>query len=535
MANILSVYVESEGMRVIEASKAGSNVTVKNAFEIPLPSGMVDDGMIMDVEEAAKQLRTAFTNNNIKKGKLVFVISSKKIANKEIVIPYIKNQAKIEEIVNANIDEYFPMNNLEDYIFRHTVLDTFENAEGKHYSVLVMAFQKQMVEGYHQIAEILKMPMETVDYYSNAIYQLLLKQLNHGTVLALQMDREVTYVSIMRDKSQLFKRSIPYGRDTIVRNLADYKGISEKEAFEVLSDPQKLDSILTPEEYGELIRDFSASVTRVAEYHTSRNPGTVIELVRLLGTGVDLIGFSEMLGRELGIEVTMVKELAGVKIPKQNMNGINYEQLVDYLPNVGALLKSLNLKVEEEKNGKVDYTFFFILLAIASVSVICVSVFFIYMYKTQTEQKKKLEEEIKELEIHEAAYLDYLSGQQSFQTIQSYYDSTVNDSEALRQLIADLEQVMPKSVGINTFTLVDGEMTMTCASDGKEPIAAFVITLKELPYVSDVMVQNISDTYDEFGQVSSTFNIVFRIHMLTEEEIQTDGGIPVVTAEGGAQ
>lgn len=535
MANILSVYVENEGMRIIEASKTGGNVTVKNAFEVPLPSDTVDDGMIMDVEEAARQLHTAFTNNNIKKGKLTFVISSKKIANKEIVIPYVKNQAKIEEIINANIDEYFPMNNLEDYIFRHTVLDTFENAEGKHYSVLVMAFQKQLVEGYHQVAEILKMPVETVDYYSNAIYQLLLKQLNHGTVLALQMDREVTYVSIMRDKSQLFKRSIPYGRDTIVRNLAEYKGISEKEALYVLSDPQRLDATLSAEEYGELIRDFSASVTRVAEYHTSRNPGTVIELVRLMGTGVDLIGFPEMLGKELGIEVTGIKEVAGVKIPKKNINGINYEQVVDYLPNVGALLKSLDLKVEEEKSTVANYSFFFVLMAIAAVTMICISAFFIYVYKTQTDQKEKLQKEIKELEIHEAAYLDYLATQQDYQTVKDYYDSTVNHSEALQQLILDLEQVMPKSVGISTFTLVNGEMTMTCISDGKEPMAAFVIALKKIPYVSNVMVQNVSDVYDEFGQVSSTFNITFNIQVMAEEEASDGIAVSDVMTEGGAQ
>lgn len=525
MGKILSVYVESEGMRICEVTKSGGTITVKNAFEVSLPSGVIDDGMIMDVEEAARVLSTAFSNNNIKRGKIAFVISSRKIANKEITIPYVKNPGKIDEIIKANIEEYFPMNNLEDYVYKHTVLDTYENAEGKHNSVLVMAIQKQMIAGYYEVAEIMKMPVLTVDYYSNSIYQLLIKQLNQGTVLALQMDRNVTYVSIMKEKAQLFKRSVPYGRDTIVRNLAELKSITEKEALEILSDPHKLDEALKAEEYGEIIRDFSASITRVVEFHTRRNPGTVIELARLFGTGIGLIGFADVLGRELGIEVTPVKELAGIKIDRKNTAGLNFEKLVDYLPVVGALIRPLDLKVGEEKKKVGSYTVFYILLALSAVSVAAAGIFFIFTYEEAKKLKASLEDEVSKLAPSEAVYLDYMANQQNYDQIKGYYDSTVNNSEALYPLILDLEKVMPKSVGISTFTLTNGEITMTCISDGKEPIASYVIELKKIPYVSNVRVKNISDFYDEFGQVTSTFNLSFSIRVMDETESEAEGGI----------
>lgn len=525
MGNILSVYIEDEGIRVCEAAKNGGTVIVKNAFEVPMPSGVVEDGMIMDVEEAAQTLYAAFKNNNIKRGKIAFVISSRKIANKEIVIPYVKSDSKIEEIIKANIDEYFPMNNLEDYVFRHTVLDTFENAEGKHNSVLVMAVQKQMLEGYYQVAETMKMPVLTVDYYSNSVYQLLKRQLSQGTVLALQMDRNVTYVSIMKGKSQLFKRSIPYGRTSIVRNLAELKGVTEEEALGILSDPSKLDAALTPEEYGLIIREFSASVTRVAEFHTSRNPGTVIELARLMGDGVGLIGFADILGKQLGVEVIPLKELVGIKIHKNNSSGLNFEKLVDYLPNIGTLLKSLDFRIEEEKKSSGSYTIFYVLLIVSAVAVAAASGASLYLYEKQKKMKNSLEAEIEDLSASEATYLDYIANQQDYDLIKNYYDSTVNNSEALYPFILDLEQVMPKSVGINTFTLVNGEITMTCEADGKEPVADFVIELKKLPYVSNVKVKNITDVYDEFGQAASTFNLTFNIRIMDTEDNEAEGGI----------
>lgn len=524
MGNILSILIENSDMRICEIAKSGAAITVKNAFQVELPSGTVDDGVIVDVEAVAKVLYAALKNNNIKRGKIAFVITSRKIANKEVTLPYVKNEAKIEEMIKANIEDYFPMNNLEDYIIRHTVLETVESAEGKNNNILVTAVQKQMVEEYYRLASMLKMPVETVDYYNNSLYQLLRKQLTQGVVLAIQMDENATMVSIMRDKVQLFKRSIPYGKQTIIRNLAEFKSIDEEEAEAILSDPRKLGQELTPEEYSEVIRDFSSSVTRMAEFHTSRNPGTVIEQIRLMGTGINLIGFTEILGKELGLEVVTIKELNGVKIAKKNLHGLNYELLADYLPLLGSMMQSLNLKAGEEKKGTESYTVFYVILILSAVSVLSASGFFFYIYYVQKGVKANLEQEIANLSQVEETYSDYLDNQQKYELLKQYYDGTVNNSEQLYQLILDLEQVMPKSVGINTFTITNGEISMTCMASGKEAVADFVIELKKIPYVSDVRVENITDTYDEFSQVTSTFNLSFNISVINDEE-----------AEGGSE
>ena len=519
MANILSVYVENEGMRVCELAKVSGSVTVKNAFEVSLPSGTVEDGFIIDAEGAAEALGAALKNNNVKKGKLAFVISSKRIANKEVILPYVKNEKKIEEIIRANVDEYFPMNNLSEYLFRHTVLDTFENAEGKHLSVLVMAFQKQMIEGYYELAGILKMPVASVDYYGNAIYQLLKKQLNQGTVLALQMDRGTTYVSIMKGKAQVFRRAITYGKDTIVRNLAELKNVSDEEALSILQDPQKLDQSLTPDEYCEIMRDFSSAVTRVAEFHTSRNQGTVIELVKVMGDGISLIGFQEILGRELGIEVTSIKEIAGVKIAKNNPAGLNYEKIVEYLPCIGAMIQPLDIELEEEKSSSGNYTMLIALIILATISVGGIIGFLAWQNSTLTKQRDELKAKKESMGTAEATYNEYLVAKQNYDVVKTYYDSTRNHSEMLYQMILDLEKVTPESVGIVDLSVKDGAVDITGISDGKDSLAKFVIELKKLSYIRNVRVDTILDTKSEMGSTTSTFNMSWQL-ILQEEDAE---------------
>ena len=530
MGNILSVLIENSDMRICEIAKSGAAITVKNAFQVELPSGTVDDGVIVDVEAVAKVLYAALKNNNIKRGKIAFVITSRKIANKEVTLPYVKNEAKIEEMIKANIEDYFPMNNLEDYIIRHTVLETVENAEGKNNNILVTAVQKQMVEEYYRLASMLKMPVETVDYYNNSLYQLLRKQLTQGVVLAIQMDENATMVSIMRDKVQLFKRSIPYGKQTIIRNLAEFKSIDEEEAEAILSDPRKLDLELTPEEYSEVIRDFSSSVTRMAEFHTSRNPGTVIEQIRLMGTGINLIGFTEILGKELGLEVVTIKELNGVKIAKKNLHGMNYELLADYLPLLGSMMQSLNLKAGEEKKGAGSYTIFLILIIVSVLLVTVMSGLLIWQKVVFEKEKARLQTELDSYQTAEATYQEYLLAQQNYEVLNQYYETTENSTELLYQMILDLETVMPESVGIVDLNVKDGSVEITGISAGKDALAKFVIELKKIPYITDVRVDDIADTTTELGGKTSTFNMKWQL-VLQDEAAATTGTGTDDTAE----
>jgi len=535
MGKILSVFFTNEEIRICELEKKGNNVAVRRVFDAPLPSNVVEDGMILDHEAAAKSLYAVLKNNNIKRGKLAFIISSRRIANKEIVIPYVKNPKKIDEMIAANIDEYFPMNNLEDYVFKYNVLDTFENENGKQNSILVMAVQKQMIEGYCQVADILKMPVYTIDYYGNSIYQLLKRQLDQqGTVLALQMDRNTTYISIMKGTAQLFKRSIPFGRDSIARNLAELKGIERDEALEMLIDERKMDLLLTPEEFKELIREFTASVTRVVEFHISRNPGTTIEQVKLLGTGLGIVGFTEALAEELGLEVIPLKELKGVKITGKKKERLEYDELIDYLPNIGTLFAPLNLKAEEgKKSSGSSYTIFIVLIVLSALSVCSTSGLLIYGKTELENQKKQLQEELESYATVEAAYNEYLLSKQNYDILNNYYESTRNPSEMLYQMILDLEKVMPESVGIVDISVKDGNVEMTGVSGGKDALAMFVMELKKLPYVTGVRVEDILDTSTELGGKTSTFNMKWQLVLQSEAEETEETAAE--TTEGGTQ
>ena len=135
MANkFLTIYVNSDMIRVAEIQKTGKEqIVLSNAAEIKTPPGSFNDGYITDITAVAEAVRTAIFGRQFGSKDVIFTIASKKIASKEVELPYVKNSRKLQQVLQANSGDYFPMSNSGDYVFAYNILEDYINREdGQH-------------------------------------------------------------------------------------------------------------------------------------------------------------------------------------------------------------------------------------------------------------------------------------------------------------------------------------------------------------------------------------------------------------------
>ncbi|MDR2547186.1 MAG: pilus assembly protein PilM [Lachnospiraceae bacterium] len=533
----ISISITAEEIKVCELEMAKSGtITVIQTFTLATPPGCVDDGLVRDINRVSDAITVLLDQHRVGKHKVYFTINSRKIATKEIELPFLKNTALLGDMINANLEEYFPMGNLEDYLTRYTILETFETEGRKTFRIAVYAVLKDLVTSYVELGKALKLPLASIDYQVNSLYHIVQKQNKSGTALMLQIDDEQTHISVLRDQSQLFRRSVPYGMETIVQALAAAQGISESEAAEALRDEAKLDAILDSEALRDLIRDFSSSIVRVVDFYISKNPEVVIEEGRLIGPGSYIAHIEEMMSEVLGIKTKTMEYLAGVAITKVKVNRkaktpppdqMTYADLADYLPNIGALIKPLDLKLAEDvaiKKTGIGNGFLVMIAILAAIAAAGASVIFITENIRHEETKRNLEREIASMQSAEDFYRYYLAAGEYMSRLYAYEESTVNDSEALLHLVNTLEEILPEKVRLNDLSITDGKVTFAATSwAGKPGVARFLIELKKQDFIHDIYISNISDTYDEYLNVTSVFNMTFSITIPVEAEIVIGG------------
>ena len=514
MGKIFSIYVTNETTSICEVSRRGENVNLYQTFRIQTPKGCVEDGIIIDTHELAEAIRQVLPEKGYQRHKAVFTVASRRIASKEIVLPYVKNRKTITEIITANVADYFPMSNIKDYVYEYTILEVFEKEGRKQYRLSAVAVQKELLESYRELSKELGLETAAIDYYGNSVFQLMKQQVDGKNTLVLQMEKDVTHVSIMVGKAQVFRRTIPFGERAIVQAVSELKQITEKEAEELLHKENR-GIALSEREYKEAVRDVVSSIIRVVDFHVSQNPEVVIEKARLFGEVRNIAGFAEVMERELNVPVTAPRRLEGIMF--RGSRETVSEDITPYLPNLGAVLDSLDLKSEEEEKQGVNlYRVYGLVLGGTALISIALAAVTLVRYFDAQQKKVQLEAEIEKVRDIEELYMRYGASLADLEVIKGYYESTRSPNETLYQLLVDLETVIPESVGIVNLDSKEGELNITGIASGKEAVAAFVMELKKLSYVTDVWVKDITDTYDELGTATSIFNMTFRLQSIEE-------------------
>lgn len=500
---LLSIYIGAEVIRVVDATrKSATSITINSVDEVSTPAGSYDDGYITDVLEIASAIRGKIIGK-AGKAKAVFTISSKKIASKEVIIPYVNGKKKIDSVLNANSSEYFPMSTTGDFIFAYNVMESFQDDDGKKLRVNAVAAPKDLVEGYYEVADELKLSVHDIDYVGNSVQQLLKLQMSSDestTNLVLQIEKDATFVNIMAGKDIILQRSVPYGKNAVINSIMEIKKLTEKEAIELLRDKDRMDRSVTDEEYSEAVRYLISSIGRIVEYHRSRNPERIIDGIKVFGEGASIAGIDEVLRQELGAEVTRFNTLNGIKVSQKSY--LSAEQALRFLACFGAVLSPIGLKIGKDKNKEASSALvdklLLTLVIVAALVMISICAFKQFQYvlaKKDVDDKKK---HIAEMEIAEKVAAEYEDTVRAYNVVKTFDDTTHNDNVMLYRFLKDLEKIMPTGSIIDKVSATDGLVVFTVTNQSKEAVADTYVRISALDYVTDTSIKVITESNDPF-------------------------------------
>ena len=506
MANkFLTIYVGSDMIRVAEILKNGkSQIVLTNAAEITTPAGAYNDGYLLDVTAVAEAVRTAIFGRGFNSKDVVFTIASKKIASKEVELPYLKNTKKLQQVLQANSGEYFPMSNSGDYVFAYSILEDYLNREDnqRNFRISAVAAPMDLVRNYYELASDLKLNVKHIDYFGNSVIQLLSLQMTQGrTDLVLQIEMDQTYVNVMRGKTLVLQRNVNYGKTAVTNALMDVKKISEKDDKTLLSNEALLDQHVTADEYAQAVQGLVNGIGRAVEYHRTKNPGDVLQGIKVFGEGSAIAGIEKILERELGARVEHFETLAGVSIKGQA--ALTAEEVLRYLPNIGSVIDPLDLTIGSSRRKTVESSdlkkYMIVVLSLAAVGMLGWTGVTWFQHRQAEKHKQDIEAEIAKIQDIEEIAHAYETAQYQYAALATFDYEKRNDNNMLLTYILDMEKVLPKETTINEVTAIDGDVTYKVTSGWhsttKNEVADVIVQMQGLDYLSNLYIPDISEEY----------------------------------------
>ena len=501
MANnkVLTIDITNENITIVEVTAAQKKQTyIHNVVIFDTPEDSYEDGFIRDKDKIGTAIREQLNAKGITNKNVIFVLSSSKVVNREVMIPSVPDK-KVAGIINANASEYFPVN-IEDYVIAHSVLETVAAEDGsKNKRVMVVAAPQQMVRTYYELASVAGLNVQSIDYVGNAMLQLIKTQTaDNATTMVVQIGSESTVLNIVRGDTLLLQRTVPYGINAVVAEVMEAKDVDASTALSLLQSERLITVDFDDDAITGSFRYLINNIGRVMDYYGSRNPDKPIDDVYLTGDGALVRGVEGLFKIQLNVATKVMDSLYSVKFD-DSINTKIYSP-VYLISSIGAAMAPMGFILREQaekkagKGATVACVAFLVIAIIVAIGMVVVSLVRLSVAKTA---KTVVEGQIASIQDIEQIYNDYLDSVAVYNDMLTLYDSTKISNEYMMEFWGALEEMIPKNVNVLSINSSSGGVSIAMESTDYDSIARLVKDLRDVNCIQDAFISSVSETTDD--------------------------------------
>lgn len=548
---VLSIEIGNSFTKICEIDYKVKKPKVYKVLTVETQEGIVVDGMLQPTQEYADHLVNALGANGIRTKKVIFTISSTRVASREVQIPNVKAN-KIEALVKTNASDYFPVDLTQYEIGHYMAGGLTENGKLR---VMALAVPKALLDSYYQLAQMCGWEVECFDYSSNSLYQILRDEKSEKVTMVIKIDENSTIVTVLTAGKVLLQRTVAYGvQDAIETMIASgaYAVNDPMSAVERFQKKTCLNRVLhqgdklweenagrwEDEDAGNIevtaarqkitasLEPLIVGVSRVIDFYDSRNGDTPIERTYVTGLGGSFSGMSKLFTNCLERKVHTLSEMDD-KIGMSK--AIRSTRPAAYISCLGAVLAPVGLIDKSQQKAKgmtvvsgTNYTFVSVAVLVLGVILsIAMAVTSMTRYFGTVAENVALQARVEELQPAQTVYNEYLSAAAQYDKYKYLYEYTENPNENLVEFINELEQILPDSFYTDSFSSDQTGISMTVNVEGKAAAARTILNIRNMESIEDVQISNITDNQDEMGGSWVMFSMTGTYRELSDETEET--------------
>lgn len=563
-SKVLSIEVGQATTRVVEMDFKTKNPKIYNMFTVETPEDVIQDGVVAHSEEFIVSIKGELRRRMIKTTRVIFSVSSNRIANREARIPVCKER-NIMPLIMANASDYFPVD-MNQYHLVYTILGTVDGNEGKQYRLSLLAVPNDVTTSYVDLSRSLGLEIKAIDYVGNAVYQAVREDIGDATAAFLKIEEHSTLITIMSGGEIVLQRLIAHGLNQAIQNLMEsdmfrdeeltYEAAARKFTENKIVRPHlNLDAGVSAEDANEedlmvrvmiteSLRYLVGNTGRVLEYFISRNEDKPINNVYLLGLGSDFQGLPELLTNELGFNVQAYRGLDKYSVVNADPSApkIGMSQVV---APIGTAIQPLQLLSSDLLKGEKEIN----LLIPGAVMVAGIGigiVMFIFgqiMVKAEEHKTNKLQKTLDSYDYVAEVIEKYDNSQLTYAQLQEVFGKSNTYNNELTAFLEEIEKKMPDNLRIETMTATTEGVTLVIDVASKPEAAKLINQFRTFDTVNLISAGSVKEenvyaaevTEDEDGntvtestgeligkKVSFTVTLTYKMYGVEETEEGTE-------------
>lgn len=328
MAVTVGLDIGSTGIRAVALDTGKSPPLLRRIGEVPLPSGAVTGGEIIDEAAATRAISSLWKEHKLPKKRVVVGVANQRVIVRQVDVP-LMSESELAEALPFQVQEYIPMD-VGETILDHVPIEEFTTPEGQPMlSILAVAAHKAMVTEVLDVVSGAGLSVEAIDLQPFALVRSVL-----GTDFDLAAAQGIvdigaglTQVVVVKAGIPRFVRLIPRGGEEFTAALVDELDIvpdeaenlkravgvfpDEEAAAAAEGDQAEAQRILTAK--GE---SFIEEIRGSVNFFLSQAGEDTLSRVVVAGNGARLPHLANRLGQALGARIEPARVLDRLDLGK---------------------------------------------------------------------------------------------------------------------------------------------------------------------------------------------------------------------------
>jgi len=314
---VMGLDIGSSSIRLLQLSRHGNSYKVDHFAIEPLPSGVIVEKSVQDIDAISDAIQSAVRNSGSSSKYCAVAVSGSAVFTKTISLPSNLADADIESQVQIEANQYIPYPLDEISLDFEVIGPSPKNAD--MVDILLAASKNENVESRQDALESLGLKAKVVDVESFAIanaFELIRERdgiRSAETVGIFDVGSDLSRLLILRNGRVIYTRDHPFGGNQLTEEIMRrYEMSAEQAQFFMRGEPG-------PDNFEEdVLEPYMLSIvqqiSRALQFYSSSAEFSNVRTMYLSGTMASLKGLAGVVEQELGIKTSIADPVAGMEL-----------------------------------------------------------------------------------------------------------------------------------------------------------------------------------------------------------------------------
>jgi type IV pilus assembly protein PilM len=321
---LVGLDIGSSSLKLAEVLSTSHGSVLNRFIQIPLPKGIIIEGILGDSRELSNKIKELFKNSGCRGRGIVTSLSGNSVIVKKVTFAQME-EMELRDLIHDEAGKYLPFDNMDDVNYDFQILGDNE-FNPNQMDVIIVAAKKETVNSYLDAITSAGMEVTIMDVDSFALetmYEANYDFENNEIIVIINIGASITNINVIKNGMSIFTRDFTLGGNSVTEGLQEKYRVPFEEAEKIKveglpgSEQDNLDLQNTILDFAEPI---CSEIERSIDYFRSTFGGEYIKHVYLSGGSAKIHGLTANLSQRLNVEAETINPFLKISYNRRNID-----------------------------------------------------------------------------------------------------------------------------------------------------------------------------------------------------------------------